>query len=111
MAVYWSFRHESLNGQDRVAATEHPGSHGKHLYTQGSFWSVLHCNSKLLKSSLYQHRNVSLPTDSCSNGPFGKSTCQKGNWLLFKESDAAQTTGRQDMLQQQLLKVAGKIKT
>lgn len=99
-------------GVDRteLATIQQPGIHSQDLHTQETFGRVLHCISKLLKSSLYQQRNVSLPTDSCSNGAFGKSTCQKGEWLLFKESNATRTTGRQVVLQQQLLKVPEKKK-
>lgn len=96
-----------LVDRSELTTIQHLGIHSKDLNTQESFWSVLHCISKLLKSSLYQHRNISLPTDSCS---VWQSTCQKGNWLLFNKNNATWTTGRQVMLQQQLLKVAEKKK-
>lgn len=78
-----------LMGRTELTAIQHPGIHSKDPYIQENFWSVLHCISKLLKSSLYQHRNVSLPTDSCSNGEFGRSTSQKCNMDNRQASHAA----------------------
>lgn len=64
--------------------------HSKDLCIQESFWSILHCNSDLLKSSLYQHRNTSLPTDNCSNG---KVLAKKG--LAFVQRKQCNMDNRQ----------------